>query len=71
MAPGSDKASSQKEGAGADIPSWHFRAGVRMGVGVGVLECKEGEREQDCSEMQHNLLRNYVWPATLWEREQT
>lgn len=71
MAPGSDKASSQKEGAGADIPSWHFRAGVGMGVGVGVLECKEGEREQDCSEMQHNLLRNCVWPVTLWEREQT
>lgn len=29
-----------------DMPSWHFRAGIRVGVVVvGVLEQKEGEKE--------------------------
>ena len=47
---------SQKEETGAGLPSWHFRIGVR--VQVGVLEWKQEERDRDGSEMQHNLLQN-------------
>lgn len=53
MAPGQAEDSSQKEGAGAGPASWHFRTGVRVGVGVGqVLEWKRErgkETAQKCN----------------------
>lgn len=58
MASGQGKDSSQKEGAGAGLPSGHFRTGVKFRAQVRGDVGMKGEKEGDCSEMQHNLLKN-------------
>lgn len=59
--------STRQEGAGAELPSWQVRIGIRVGTGEVALEWKRGERKRDCSERQHDFLVNYgsyVWAFT-------